>query len=129
MKSIITSVVLLLCCTMGRAQTIVRDSIQLSNITLLTQPLCSQDPIRGDKSHHPRTPALEPSVAIYNHTLLFLNGCDDSELYLYDSVGNEVYSYNINIGCDYLVLPEWLSGTYELHIHRGNYCFYGEIEL
>lgn len=40
-----------------------------------------------------------------------------------------VYSYNIPNGDDTVQLPTYLSGVYELHIHRGNYCFWGIIEL
>lgn len=39
------------------------------------------------------------------------------------------FSYIIPDGDDVVQLPSNLSGEYELHIHRGNYCFYATIEL
>ena len=48
---------------------------------------------------------------------------------LIDENDNEVFSQEIEDDTDQIVLPATLSGTYEIRIYRGNYMFYGEIEL
>lgn len=78
---------------------------------------------------YPRSQVEKPSVATSGHTLYIISGCDNAELMICNLNGNEIYSTFITEGTESLTLPEWLEGTFELHIHRGNFCFYGEIEL
>ncbi len=56
-------------------------------------------------------------------------GCDDTVLSLVDEDDNEAYSTTVLEGTTMITLPEWLQGTYELRILRGQYMFYTEIEL
>ncbi len=77
----------------------------------------------------PRTPETAPTVAIDGHTLYLYSGCDNTTLVLVDEDDDEVYTTNISVGVTFLVLPEWLEGTYELRILRGQYMYYAEIEL
>ena len=77
----------------------------------------------------PRTPILIPSVSIEDYTLYFNTPCDGYVLRLVDEFDNVVYSTVIPVGATSLVLPSYLSGTYELQIIAGIYCFYGDITL
>lgn len=78
---------------------------------------------------HPKAPVLPPSVYQRNHTLYLEYGCYDSTIILYDDSGAEVFSYNVVEDSDTIEIPSYISGQYELHIHRGNFCFWGLIEL
>lgn len=79
-----------------------------------------------------RTTPLYPTVHFdtESSTLYFENPCYECTLEIVvpgtDSVA---YTYSIPDGDNVVTLPEWLSGQYELHIHRGNFCFWGLIEL
>lgn len=84
----------------------------------------------NNKDPH-RTPPQIPNVYFdaSTSTVYFENPCYDCTLELVvtgtDAV---VFSYTIPDGDDTVVLPTFLSGKFELHIHRGNYCFWGVIE-
>lgn len=79
-----------------------------------------------------RTPVQIPNVYIdqENAKIYFEDVCYECTLEIVvpgtDSVA---YTYSIPDGDNVVTLPEWLSGQYELHIHRGNFCFWGVIEL
>ena len=77
----------------------------------------------------PKSPVTSPVVAQFSHTLYIISGCDDTTLSLVDEDDDEAYSTTILEGTTMLVLPEWLQGTFELRIQRGQYIFYTEIEL
>lgn len=79
--------------------------------------------------HFPRSPMKEPVVIYNNHSLLFIAYCEEADIAIFDSTGCEVFSTTKPMGIELITLPEWLSGEYELHIHRGNFCFWGTIEL
>ena len=78
---------------------------------------------------HPHSPVYPPFVVKEGHTLYLYSGCDGAELALIDEDSEEVYSEDILEGTPFIVLPEWLEGTYELQIRLGSYVFYTEIEL
>lgn len=78
---------------------------------------------------NPKTPVFIPQIHQNGHTLYLNRGCDDSTIILIDENGVEVFSSYIMDGYSLVNIPEWLVGTYEIHIHRGNYCFYGQIVL
>lgn len=88
----------------------------------------------GDKILHPihKTPVSVP-VVYWNQsesTIYFENPCYECTLELVvPGTETVAYTYSIPDGDNVVVLPEWLSGQYELHIHRGNFCFWGLIEL
>ena len=48
---------------------------------------------------------------------------------LKDASGTVVYSTNLPIGTQTLVLPATLSGTYTIYIYVGGLCYYGQIIL
>ena len=76
-----------------------------------------------------KTPTIIPKVSIEDYTLYFNTPCDGYVLRLVDEFDSVVYSTVIPVGATSLVLPSSLSGTYELQIITGIYCFYGLITL
>lgn len=89
------------------------------------------------KEHKPnegihRMPIRMPSVYLdkANHSILFETPCYSTliEIVIPNSDIN-VYTSTIPDGDNIVSIPEWLEGIYELHIHKGNYCFWGIIEL
>ena len=79
-----------------------------------------------------RTPPQIPNV-YYDasaSTVYFENPCYECTLELVVPGTDAIaYSYIIPDGDDTVQLPTFLSGEYELHIHRGNYCFWGVVEF
>ncbi len=122
---------MLACMTQGNifAQSgnpILPDSLIIIDLTCQT----IDDPEIGDGIH--RNPPLTPyvSLAVSTYTLCFENPCYECTLELViPSTDSVAYTYSIPDGDNVVTLPEWLSGQYELHIHRGNFCFWGIIEL
>ncbi len=86
------------------------------------------DPSNNQDNPH-KTPTIIPKVSIEDYTLYFNTPCDGYVLRLVDEFDNVVYSTVIPVGATSLVLPSYLSGTYELQIITGIYCFYGDITL
>lgn len=82
-------------------------------------------PVRNIK----RSPVRVPSVSIMNHTLYFATSCDGCVLRLVNEDGDVEYAVEIPENTSTITLPFYLSGEYELQIIRGNYCFFGFVEL
>lgn len=115
----------------------------MTNPTFATSPISDTSLIRIELScqitdrtienyEHPRTPVHTPNIYmdISTRALHFENPCYSMTLELINSETNiTVFSYSIPDGDSMVLLPTWLEGEYELHIHRGNYCFFGIIEL
>ena len=124
-----TCFLLLLCifelCSATRAQDL--DTLHFRTINVPGIPGPGDDDNNG--GGRPRTPVLPPSVAIDGHTLYILDGCDGAELAIVSADDDEVYTASLPEGTTLLVLPEWLQGTYELQIRRGQYVFAADIEL
>ena len=97
--------------------------------TILVDKLKPLLPPIGGGHEHPKAPVTPPVVALDGHTLYIISGCDDTVLSLADENETEAYSITILAGTTMITLPEWLEGTYELRILRGQYMFYTEIEL
>lgn len=79
-----------------------------------------------------RTPPRIPIIYLNRRefSIVFDNTCYDCDMYLVDVTSNAViYTYTIPSGFNTVFLPPYLSGEYELHIHRGNYCFSGWLDL
>ena len=98
------------------------DTIRVEKVKPLLPPI-------GGDNEKPKAPVLPPVVALDGHTLYIISGCDDTVLSLADENETEAYSITILAGTTMITLPEWLQGTYELRILRGQYMFYTEIEL
>lgn len=104
-------------------------AIRVQQITLQLSVSANWDSA-GHSIH--KTPPQVPVVCLElaTSTLFFENPCYETTLELViPGTDAAVYSYDIPDGTDTVQLPSTLSGEYELHIHRGNYCFWGVIEL
>ena len=60
---------------------------------------------------------------------MIFSKCNKAEIVLIGENETEVYSAYVLEGTTQVQLPSVLQGTYELHILRGQYMFYTEIEL
>ena len=97
-------------------------------ITLNCQTI---NPASINKGIH-RTPPQIPNIYFdaSASTVYFENPCYECTLELVvPGTDTTIFLYTIPDGDDVVSLPPFLSGEYELHIHRGNYCFWGVIEL
>lgn len=112
--------------------TLIMVMLPLSNVRVSAEPedvpLEYEDPSENQDNPH-KSPVLIPEVSIEDYTLYFNTPCDGYVLRLVDEFDNVVYSTVIPVGATSLVLPSYLSGTYELQIITGIYCFYGDITL
>ena len=71
-----------------------------------------------------------PTVSLDDHTLYFADAFSEVvAIELKDASGAVVYSTNLPIGTQTLVLPATLSGTYTIYIYVGGLCYYGQITL
>lgn len=86
------------------------------------------DPLGSQTNPH-KAPVRVPSVSIDGSTIYFITPCDGCLLRIVDEFDNVVYSTVIPVGATSLVLPAYLSGSYELQIVTGIYYFYGDITL
>ena len=77
----------------------------------------------------PRGPIEIPTVFIENYTLLFTSGHAEYAMSIKDEYGCVVYTNIVGSNETTIILPSMLSGTYELCLYAGGYCFSGEIEL
>lgn len=78
---------------------------------------------------HPKSPIQVPEIGIDGDTIYFVSSCDGCTLRVVNEDGEVEYAVTIPVDCDSLELPSTLEGEYEIQILRGNYCFYGMIEL
>ena len=76
-----------------------------------------------------RSPVMAPTLCIEDHTLYFITPCDGCLLQLLNEDGEVEFSIEIPEESETLTLPFYLEGEYELQIIRGNFCFFGFIEL
>ena len=76
-----------------------------------------------------RSPAKAPSLSILDHMLYFATSCDGCILRLINEDGDVEYAIEIPENTSTITLPFYLYGEYELQILRGNYCFFGFVEL
>lgn len=83
----------------------------------------------GNIDDKQRSPILIPEVGIDNYTLTFYTPCDGCTLRLLDENDNIAFVTMIPVGSTTLVLPSYLSGTYQIQIISGNICFWGYIDL
>ena len=86
------------------------------------------DPIEG-LNPKPRTPEIIPIIYFDGSTLFFATSCDGCTLQIVDEAENICYELVIPMGTNELVLPNNLSGEYELRIIRGNTLYYETINI
>ncbi|MBQ7427890.1 MAG: hypothetical protein IJV20_11710 [Prevotella sp.] len=77
----------------------------------------------------PKSPVVAPTVYIDGNVLTFETPCDGCTLQLVDEDGDVVYTTVIPEDTTTLTLPADLEGIFELQIIRGDWMFYGEVEL
>lgn len=87
------------------------------------------DPTAGNNDM-PRGPVEIPQVFIDSYTLYIIGVSGDYVLQL-ETADGVAYSLPISgsTGSDMVILPSSLSGTYELCLYSGCYCFSGDINL
>ncbi len=95
------------------------------NLSLQVRLVDPSLPLRPIK----RSPAKAPSLSIFDHTLYFATSCDGCILRLVNEDGDVEYAIEIPENTSTITLPFYLYGEYELQILRGNYCFFGFVEL
>jgi len=76
-----------------------------------------------------RSSVKAPSLSLDNHTLYFNTSCDGCTLQLLNEDGDVKYTTVIPKDTSNITLPKELAGGCELQIIRGQYCFYGLIDL
>lgn len=94
-------------------------------------PLDLEVRIIDDKPGHPgnpKTPILIPTVWQDGYELEIETPHAEYVLNIVSGT-TVVYTVVVPANVSLVVLPSWLSGTYELQIIQGNLCFYGYIDL
>ena len=122
MKNYILFFALLLCAT--SATTVDDNQYEGVQITL---SIYNNDVVGNETN--PRTPVRTPVVCQSEQTLYFYSECENSVVEIKDENGESVYCTTIIDVPKSLIIPESLSGTYEIYIIRGNITFSGHIEL
>ena len=95
------------------------------NVYLHVRKVDSADSAKSVK----RSSVKTPSLSLENHTLYFNTSCDGCTLQLLDESGNVKYTKIIPENTSNITLPSDMAGGCELQIIRGQYCFYGLIDL
>ncbi|SDG29209.1 hypothetical protein [Prevotella communis] len=95
------------------------------NVYLHVRKVDSADSAKSVK----RSSVKTPSLSLENHTLYFNTSCDGCTLQLLDESGNVKYTKVIPENTSNITLPSDMAGGCELQIIRGQYCFYGLIDL
>lgn len=80
-------------------------------------------------TEHPRTPVRTPVVYQNDHTLYFYSECENSVIDIKDENGQCVYRATITDVPESLIIPECLSGDYEIRFYINSYYYSGIIEL
>lgn len=86
------------------------------------------DPSIGHKPIN-RAPIRKPSLSIDGNLLQINRACDGDIIQLVDENGDIQYSYVVNANSNQISLPNYLTGTFEIQLIRGRFCFYGYVEL
>lgn len=133
MKSLRTKICLVLLLTSIYAVNSVASNNEDDSPTVVTLDLtCSKIEKGNNNEGIHRSPVVAP-IVYYNYetkALLFNNACYNYIIQLVQpSTESIIYSIELYNGENVIQLPTNLSGQYELRIIRGNYCFWGIIEL
>lgn len=76
-----------------------------------------------------RCPTLIPRIGLEGFSVYFNTPCDDCLFRLINEDYEVEYSTIIPSGTHTMVLPSYLSGEYRIEIIRGNFCFWGYIDI
>lgn len=91
------------------------------------QVFCVDPKIEQERPH--RGPIVASRISIDGRALRFITPCDGCMLRVVNKDGETEYITVVPDNTTSLELPSDLEGCYELQIVRGNFCFYGFIEL
>ena len=125
MKKFILSVLLLLTASLSDAIAQIVDESIGEKIVLhigIIDPTKPDGPIK-------RSPIRIPAINIDDHTIYFVTSCDGCTLRLINEENDIVVDMIVPEKSSSINLPSFLFGEYEIQIVRGNYCFYGYINL
>ena len=75
-----------------------------------------------------RAPMRKPSLFIDGYILQIENPRNGDIIRLVDENGNIQYSSVVDANSNQISLPGYLTGTFEIQLIRGRFCFYGYIE-
>ena len=105
-------------------------SMSLLNMSLWADEIKFKHILSTD-THNRRMPAHAPTAFIEDHTITFDSSCIGSTItLLQDDI--IIYSATVEENDDMegeVVLPDYLTGVFELQLERGSITFVGEIEL
>lgn len=106
----------------------------LLSIGVFTIPVSSKTiekvPVPNTGNPRPRVPAIMPRIYLHGHILSFIGTHPNYILVLYDEDGNEVFIATIPESLKTFMLPETLSGFFELQLyHSDRICFSSTIAL
>ena len=76
-----------------------------------------------------RAPMRKPSLFIDGYLLQIDRPCNGDIIRLVDENGNIQYSSVVDTNSNKISLPGYLTGTFEIQLIWGNFCFYGYIDL
>ena len=76
-----------------------------------------------------RAPMRKPSLFIDGYLLQIENPRNGDIIRLVDENGNIQYSSVVDANSNQISLPGYLTGTFEIQLIRGRFCFYGYVEL
>ena len=114
---------------MGGMYSFANDNLEGVEVTLYPQ---TYKPTTG-LGERPRTPIRPLKATLDDHTLYISGEHSGYILYLIDDTGEEpevVYQVVIPAGVNTVVLPAYLSDTYELQLHQGGaFYFYTFINI
>ena len=93
-------------------------------------PLTLQYDERGNPTNPvKRAPMRMPSLFIDGYLLQIDRPCNGDIIRLVDENGNIQYSSVVDANSNQISLPGYLTGTFEIQLIRGRFCFYGYVEL
>lgn len=91
----------------------------------------SYDDKTGNHGHKPQSPMMKPKIQQNCNTLIISSNYASwyLEIIQYNDYDEVVYSQFISQNSSTIVLPENLSGEYEIRLTKGNVCLFGYISL
>lgn len=120
MKNVLVLFAFLMSCTLLKAQV---------HAQVLVPFHVQYVPVKPVGNHPPKSPAVPPTVYLEDNTLTFVADHPEYVLYIKDEDEEVVYSTVVTSAETEVMLPSYLSGTYEIELVMGNWLFTGWIDL
>lgn len=119
-KTVLILVLMLLTlCSQARVQSVCG---QLYLQVRFEDPTVQHEPIK-------KSPVIIPSLYLDGQVLQLITPCDGCTLRLLNRDGSVEYAIIIPTDTTSITFPAYLLGEYEIQIIRGNYCFWGYVNL